>query len=137
MPFFVITMAALRAKLPLLGGLPVPTANRTDDGQHNGPAEHQKKANPLTFPKSEKPFSMELFEKPTKEYRGCPLWSWNNKLTKDKLLEQIDYLKDMGFGGFHMHVRVGLDTEYLSPEFMDLVEACVNYAEEKDLLACL
>ena len=36
-----------------------------------------------------------------------------------------------------MHVRVGLDTGYMSKEFMDIVRSCVEYAESKNMLACL
>ena len=36
-----------------------------------------------------------------------------------------------------MHVRVGLDTEYMGEEFMDMVRICVEYAEGKNMLACL
>jgi hypothetical protein len=36
-----------------------------------------------------------------------------------------------------MHVRVGLDTEYMGSEFMDMVRACVDYAEKREMLACL
>lgn len=36
-----------------------------------------------------------------------------------------------------MHVRVGLDTEYMGEEFMDMIRACVDYAESKKMLACL
>ncbi|WQF76493.1 Putative class I glutamine amidotransferase [Colletotrichum destructivum] len=93
--------------------------------------------NPLTYPKAAEPFSQELFKSPTSEYRGCPLWAWNTKLDKEKLLRQIDHLKDMGMGGFHMHVRTGLDTDYMGPEFMDRVRDCVEYAESKGMLACL
>jgi hypothetical protein len=32
----------------------------------------------------------------------------------------------MGLGGFHIHVRVGLDTEYMGEEFMDNVKAGVD-----------
>jgi acetone carboxylase gamma subunit len=32
---------------------------------------------------------------------------------------------------------VGLDTEYMGSEFMDMVRACVDYAESKKMLACL
>ena len=93
--------------------------------------------NPLSYPKSKGPFDPHLFVKPSAEYRGAPLWSWNTKLKRDVLLRQIDHLAEMGMGGFHMHVRVGLDTEYLGDEFMDHVRACVNYAKEKGMLACL
>jgi hypothetical protein len=97
----------------------------------------KKSANPLSYPKSGLPFSSELFRNPTSEYRGCPFWAWNNKLDKDQLLRQIDYFAEMGMGGFHMHVRTGLDTEYLGQEFMEAVRACVEYAQSKRMLACL
>ena len=96
-----------------------------------------KPDNPLTYPKSALPFSKELFKNPTSEYRGCPLWAWNNKLNKEQLLRQIDDFTIMGMGGFHMHVRTGLDTEYMGEEFMNVVRACVEYAESKSMLACL
>lgn len=43
----------------------------------------------------------------------------------------------MGMGGFHAHVRTGLDTEYLGTEFMDMISACVEHAEKQEMLACL
>ena len=52
-----------------------------------------------------------LFQNPTAEYRGAPFWAWNSKLEKEELLWQIELLKKMGFGGFHMHARSGLATE--------------------------
>lgn len=78
-----------------------------------------------------------LFQNPTREYRGTPFWSWNCQLTPDLLLRQIDYLKEMGFGGFHMHPRTGMATPYLSDEFMDLIKICVDKAKEEDMLAWL
>jgi hypothetical protein len=93
--------------------------------------------NPLAYPKSDAPFSAALFQNPSAEYRGCPLWSWNNKLDRSELLKQIDDLKTMGMGGFHIHSRVGLDTKYLGGEFMDCVGACVEKAKSENMLACL
>ncbi|MCQ2427156.1 MAG: hypothetical protein MJ137_01975 [Clostridia bacterium] len=78
-----------------------------------------------------------LFKKPTSEYRGTPFWSWNCRLKKDELLRQIGVLKEMGFGGFHMHVRSGMDTPYLGDEFMDLIKACTDKAEAEKMLAWL
>ena len=57
---------------------------------------------------------MELFKNPTSEYRGAPFWAWNCKLEKDELIRQIEDFKKMGFGGFFMHPRSGLDVPYLS-----------------------
>lgn len=87
--------------------------------------------------KDEKELSTELFKNPTSEYRGAPFWAWNCKLEKDVLLRQIEYLKKMGFGGFHMHSRAGMATDYLSGEFMELVKSCVEKAKDEDMLAWL
>ena len=80
---------------------------------------------------SEKVLSGELFKNPTSEYRGAPFWAWNCKMNKEMLTEQIEILKEMGFGGFHMHSRTGMDHEYLGEEFMELVSACVEKMHEK------
>ena len=79
----------------------------------------------------------ELFKNPTSEYRGVPFWSWNTKLDKDRILKQIDIFKEMGMGGFHLHCRTGLDTEYLGDEFMGYVNESVNKAKNNKMLACL
>ena len=87
--------------------------------------------------RDDKELDIRLFENPTSEYRGAPFWSWNAKLDKDMLLSQIESLKEMGFGGFHMHTRTGLDTEYLGDEYMEDVLACCNKAEQEKMLAWL
>lgn len=63
----------------------------------------------------------ELFRNPTSEYRGTPFWAWNGKLSREELYRQIQIFKQMGLGGFHMHVRTGMDTPYMSQEFMDFI----------------
>ena len=93
--------------------------------------------NPLTYPLSSKPWQDDHFLDPPSEYRGAPLWCWNTDLRRDQLLRQIDYLQAMGMGGFHIHSRIGLDTEYMGQEFLDHVKACVEVAKNKNLLACL
>lgn len=79
----------------------------------------------------------ELFRNPTSEYRATPFWAWNCKLNKEELEWQLEVFKKMGFGGAHMHVRIGLDTPYLSEEFMDVVKACVEKAKKENMLAWL
>lgn len=81
--------------------------------------------------------SKALFQNPTSEYRGAPFWGWNTKLNKDQLLRQIEGFKAMGFGGFHMHSRTGLATEYLSDEYMEMIKACCDKAEQEGMLAWL
>ncbi len=79
----------------------------------------------------------EVFARPGTEYRGAPFWSWNCKLDKDQLLRQIEQLKAMGMGGFHIHPRTGLTTEYLGDEFMECVRACVEKARHENMKAWL
>ena len=67
----------------------------------------------MLYPRNlEKTLSDELFRNPTSEYRGTPFWAWNGELKEEELLRQRDVFKEMGFGGFHMHVRSGMATEY-------------------------
>ena len=86
---------------------------------------------------SEKVLADSTFRAPTSEYRGTPFWAWNCKMTREILEKQIVYLKEMGFGGFHMHSRSGMDNEYLSEEFMSLVRACTDKAKSENMLAWL
>ena len=78
-----------------------------------------------------------VFKEPTCEYRGAPFYAWNCVLTKELLGKEIEDMKAMGFGGFHMHPRVGLVTPYLSDEFMDIVGFCVEKAKSEKMLAWL
>ena len=86
---------------------------------------------------NEKELDKELFRKPTAEYKATPFWAWNGALEKEELLEQIDIFNEMGYGGFHMHVRTGLETQYLSEEFMSLIRACTDKAKENKMLSWL
>ena len=79
----------------------------------------------------------DLFQHPTAEYRGTPFWSWNCKLDQEELEWQLEVFKKMGFGGAHMHVRTGMDTPYLSNEYMEIVKACVAKAKKEEMLAWL
>ena len=76
---------------------------------------------------------MELFRNPTSEYRAVPFWAWNCELEREELLRQIDYLKEMGMGGFHIHSRSGMATKYLSEDFMQLVKDCVKKAKDENM----
>jgi len=77
----------------------------------------------------------ELFRQPSCEYRGAPFWAWNSKLEPEALCEQIDIFKEMGLGGFNMHVRQGLETPYMKSEFMEAVRACCEKAKQEGMYA--
>lgn len=79
----------------------------------------------------------ELFENPSAQFRGAPFWAWNTDLSEKELLWQIDRLKEMGFGGFFIHTRSGMSTEYLGKDFMRLVRACNRKAKEIGMLSYL
>ena len=92
----------------------------------------------MLYPKNQAgELSRELFENPTSEYRGAPFWAWNTVLDKNELERQAECLKEMGFGGYHMHCRTGMATPYMSDEFLVLVGDCVKKAEDEGMLAWL
>jgi hypothetical protein len=91
----------------------------------------------MLYPKREQKFTSGDFRHPGCEYRAAPFWAWNNKLDKEELTTQIGELKELGFGGFHMHVRTGMATEYLSDEYMDVAGACIQKARAEKMLAWL
>ena len=67
------------------------------------------------------------------DYRSIPFWSWNDKLDKERLVEQISWMKKQGFGGYFMHARGGLQTEYLGDEWFECVEACVDAGKKENM----
>ena len=69
-------------------------------------------------------FNLKEFKNPSVRYRSIPFWSLNGKLTKKELKRQILNMKKMGFGGAFLHSRTGLETEYLSDEWFDLMDYC-------------
>lgn len=79
----------------------------------------------------------ELFKNPPAKYRGTPFWSWNGKLEEKRMKQQIDDFKEMGFGGFHIHSRIGLSEEYLGEKFLKSVKFCQQYAAEKGMYTYL
>ena len=68
-------------------------------------------------------------------YRPIPFWSWNDKLEVKRLLEQIDWMDKKEIGGFFMHARSGLQTEYMSEEWMECIEACAREAADRGMKA--
>lgn len=79
----------------------------------------------------------DLFADPPAEFRGAPFWAWNTDLSESELLRQIDCFKEMGFGGFFIHTRAGMSTEYLGEEFMRLVRACNKKAKQSGMYSYL
>lgn len=73
------------------------------------------------------------FENPPSKYRPMPFWFWNSRLRPEKVREQILDFKEKGLGGFFIHARFGLETEYLQKEWMDCTRLAVEVAAEQGL----
>lgn len=83
------------------------------------------------YPRNEEArLSSELFREPEAVYRGAPFWAWNTKLEEQMVRTQVRMFQDMGMGGFHSHVRTGLDTPYLSEEFFQMMDAALDEAKK-------
>ena len=69
--------------------------------------------------------------------RVLAFWSLNGKLTKDELKKQIDDFKSVGYGGFFLHARGGLETEYFSNEWFEMLRFAAEYGYKAGLEAYL
>ncbi len=69
-----------------------------------------------------------MFHNIDKQYRPIPFWSWNEKLNVEETKKQIDMMEKTGMGGFFMHARGGLQTEYMGEEWFQNVSASIHSA---------
>ena len=53
-------------------------------------------------------------------------WSLNGKLTEEGVRDRIKDFQEKGFGGFFLHARAGLRTEYVSEEWFSLLAVAVD-----------
>ena len=80
---------------------------------------------------------VKAFISPTAKYRGKPFWSWNGELRGEESVRQAHVMKEMGLGGYFMHSRTGLITEYLGDEWFDLINQVADAAEADGMEAWL
>lgn len=66
----------------------------------------------------------------SKENAIRPFWSWNDELETERLIEQIEEMKNAGINGFFMHARGGLTTEYMGKKWFEAIKACTDKAAE-------
>ncbi|MBQ8828311.1 MAG: hypothetical protein IJZ90_04155, partial [Clostridia bacterium] len=79
----------------------------------------------------------ERFKNPGTEFRGKPFWSWNGELKEKELIRQTDIMKEMGLGGYFMHSRAGLITEYLGEDWFKCINAVSDHSEKIGMEAWL
>ena len=75
------------------------------------------------------------FKNIDKKYRPIPFWSWNEKLNTEETKDQIKTMDEAGIGGFFMHARGGLQTEYMGDEWFDNVKASVDEGKKRGMYA--
>lgn len=75
------------------------------------------------------------FKNVDKKYRPVPFWSWNEKLSVDESLRQTALMDDAGMGGYFMHARGGLQTEYMGEEWFDNIGACIEECNKRGMHA--
>ncbi len=66
-----------------------------------------------------------------------PFWSLNDKLVDAELEEQIVRMHEAGIQGFFLHARGGLETEYMSEDWLARMETCIKKADELGMEAWL
>lgn len=77
------------------------------------------------------------FQNPSTEFRSIPFWAWNDKLEVGELVRQAEEMKSHGMGGFFMHSREGLETEYMGEDWISCVAVVVEAAKRMGMHAWL
>lgn len=72
-----------------------------------------------------------------KKYRILSFWSLNGALTDSEIINQIEDMHEKNYGGFFLHARAGLETEYLSSEWFKICKTAIKTAERLDMEAWL
>ena len=75
------------------------------------------------------------FKNVDKKYRPVPFWSWNEKLNVPESLRQTALMDEAGMGGYFMHARGGLQTEYMGEEWFENVSACIDECNKRGMHA--
>lgn len=79
------------------------------------------------------PFDIDAFSCPPSSMRPMPLWTWNGKMTPERVLDTIRQFHERGLGGFFIHPRPGLINEYLSDEWFELWNCALQEAKRLGL----
>jgi len=73
------------------------------------------------------------FRNPGPQYRGVTLWMLNDKLEVDEIVRQFEGIHAAGWGAVIGRTFYGLLTEYLSEEWMEIIEAIIRQAGKHDM----
>ena len=79
------------------------------------------------------PFNTDTFKNPPSSMRPMPLWTWNGKMTRERITETMNQFKERGLGGVFIHPRPGMITQYLSDDWFDLWGWTLEEAKRLDM----
>ena len=84
------------------------------------------------------PFARQLAD-PPREFSLLPFWFWNDELSADELLRQIDDFEANGVYGFVIHPRVGLprDCGWMSDRLLGFYRVAIEAAAARDMRVLL
>lgn len=71
-------------------------------------------------------FIFDVIRERSREYRSLPFWSLNDRLDAEKMTNQVREMAESGCGGYFMHARSGLLTDYMGKEWFECLDACVK-----------
>jgi hypothetical protein len=77
--------------------------------------------------------SFENFSAVPDDFRPVPFWGINDRLRDDELRRQVGAMKNGGWSGFFVHPRYGMETPYLSNEYMDAMSVILDASREHGL----
>lgn len=79
--------------------------------------------------------NLKKYKNPPKKFRAAPFWSWNDKLEPELLKYQVDEMSRVGLGGYFMHARGGISTEYMSEDWMTAFKTCIEQGKKTGMLS--
>lgn len=69
--------------------------------------------------------------------RSFPFWAWNGELDTEEIRRQVRQMHEQGIGGFFMHSREGLETEYMGQKWNQCILAAIDEAKKLGMYAWL
>ncbi|MEW6234539.1 MAG: glycosyl hydrolase [Candidatus Omnitrophota bacterium] len=90
--------------------------------------------NPLDIHPMQREQILNAFSHPPAVFGTGPLWVWNDRMTEEIVIRDLESLKQQGVLQVFVHPRPGLMTPYLSDEWFDLFAVTIREAEKRGML---
>ncbi len=79
------------------------------------------------------------WQEPSSEFSLVPFWFWNDALSAEEIVRQMDDFKAHGVDAFVIHPRVGLPRHlgWMSPPLLDMMRFAIEQARTRDMWVIL